>query len=52
MSYEFQSVEALIDGVKGTTGFFSSLISRKSGLVLIFSSFADLTIRAQAEQSR
>jgi hypothetical protein len=36
MSYEFQSVEALIDGVKGTTGFFSSLISRKSGLVLIF----------------
>jgi hypothetical protein len=36
MSYEFQSVEALVDGVKGTTGFLSSLISRKSGLVLVF----------------
>lgn len=36
MSSEFQSVEALIDGVKGTTGFISSLFSRKSGLVFLF----------------
>ena len=36
MSYEFQSVEDLIDGVKGTTGLLSSLISRKSGLVFLF----------------
>jgi hypothetical protein len=36
MSTEFQSVEALIDGIKGTTGFFSSLFSRKSGLVFAF----------------
>ena len=36
MSYEFQSVEALVDGVKGTTGFLSSLISKKSGLVILF----------------
>jgi hypothetical protein len=32
MSTEFQSVEALVDGIKGTTGFLSSLFSRKSGL--------------------
>jgi hypothetical protein len=36
MSYEFQSVEALINGVKGTTGLLSSLFSRKSGLVVLF----------------
>jgi hypothetical protein len=36
MSYEFQSVEALINGVKGTTGFLSSLLSRKSSLVFLF----------------
>ena len=36
MSSEFQSVEALVDGVKGTTGFLSSLISKKSGLVILF----------------
>jgi hypothetical protein len=36
MSYEYQSIEALIDGVKGTTGFLSSLFSRKSGLVFLF----------------
>ena len=36
MSYEFQSVEDLIDGVNGTTGLLSSLISRKSGLVFLF----------------
>lgn len=36
MSYEIQSVDNLIDGVKGTTGFLSGLISRKSGLIFIF----------------
>ena len=36
MSTEFQSVENLIDGIKGTTGFLSSLVSRKSGLVFAF----------------
>ena len=35
MSYEFQSVEALIDGVKGTTGFLSAILSRKSGLFFL-----------------
>jgi len=32
---EYYSVEALIDGVKGTTGFLSSLVSRKFGLVFL-----------------
>jgi hypothetical protein len=36
MSYAFQSVEALVNGVKGTTGFLSGLVSRKSGLVFVF----------------
>ena len=36
MSYEFQSVEALVDGVKGTAGFLSSLFSRKPGMVFLF----------------
>jgi hypothetical protein len=36
MLNEYPSVEALVDGVKGTTGFLSSLISRKSGLVFLF----------------
>jgi hypothetical protein len=36
MSYEFQSVETLVDGVKGTTGFLSGLLSRKTGLVFLF----------------
>ena len=36
MLNEYQSVNALIDEIKGTTGFFSSLISRKSGLVFLF----------------
>jgi hypothetical protein len=36
MLNEYQSVDALIDGVKGTTSFLSSLISRKSGLVVMF----------------
>lgn len=33
---EYTSVEVLIDGVKGTTGFLSSFISRKLGLVIMF----------------
>lgn len=36
MSTEFETVEALIDGIKGTTGFFSNLFSHKSGLVFAF----------------
>lgn len=36
MLYEHQPVEALIDGVKGTTGFLSSLFSRKAGLIFTF----------------
>jgi hypothetical protein len=36
MSQELQSVEALIDGVKGTTGFFSNLFSKKYGLTFVF----------------
>ena len=36
MSYSYQSVDALIDGVKGTTGFLSGLLSRKSGLAFLF----------------
>lgn len=35
MLNEYQSVDALIDGVKGTTSFLSRLISRKSGLVFM-----------------
>lgn len=33
MLNEYPSVDALVDGVKGTTGFLSNLISRKSGLI-------------------
>lgn len=36
MLNEYQSVDALIDGVKGTTGFLSGLLSRKTGLVVSF----------------
>jgi hypothetical protein len=32
----YQSVNTLVDGIKGTTDFLSSLFSRKSGLVLLF----------------
>jgi len=32
---EYQSVNTLIDGIKGTSAFLSSLISRKSGLVFL-----------------
>lgn len=36
MLHDYQSVDALIEEVKGTTNFLSSLISRKSSLVLLF----------------
>ena len=36
MSTELQSIEVLIDGIKGTTGFLSSLFSHKSGLAFAF----------------
>ena len=32
---EFQSVDDLTAGIKGTTGFLSGLISEKSGLILL-----------------
>ena len=35
MSYEYQSVETLIEGIKGTTGFFSGPIIRKSGMAVL-----------------
>jgi hypothetical protein len=36
MQNEYPSVDVLVDGIKGTTGFLSGLISRKSGLVFMF----------------
>jgi hypothetical protein len=36
MLNEYQPVEALIDKIKGTTGVLSSLLSRISGLVILF----------------
>jgi hypothetical protein len=36
MSNEYQSVEALIDEIKRTTGVLSSFLSRVSGLVILF----------------
>ena len=36
MLYDYQSVGVLIEEVKGTAGFLSGLISRKSSLVLLF----------------
>jgi hypothetical protein len=36
MMNDFQSIDALVSGVQGTTGFLSRLISRKSGLVFLF----------------
>ena len=36
MVNEYQSVDALINKIKGTTGFLSSLLSRKFGLVFLF----------------
>ncbi len=35
MLNNYQSIDALVDGVIGTTGLLSRLISRKSGLVLL-----------------
>jgi hypothetical protein len=35
MLNDYQSVDALIEEVKGTTSFLSSLIPRKSSLVLL-----------------
>ena len=37
--HDYESVNALIEEVKGTTSFLSSLISRKSSLVLLFIAF-------------
>ena len=42
MSHDYQSVDALIEEVKGTTGFLSSLVSRKSSLVFLFIVFGVL----------
>ena len=36
MLNEYQPVEALIDKIKETTGVLSSLLSRISGLVILF----------------
>lgn len=36
MLNEYQSVDGLVSGIKGTTSFLSSLISRKFGLVFLF----------------
>lgn len=32
---EYKSVDSMIEEVKGTTGFLSGLISRKSGLLFL-----------------
>jgi hypothetical protein len=37
---DYQSIDALVSGVKGTTGFLSRLISRKSGIAFLFIVFA------------
>ena len=36
MLNEYKPVEALIDEIKGTTGVLSGLLSRISGLVILF----------------
>jgi hypothetical protein len=36
MLNEYQSIEALVDKIKGTTGVLSGLLSRISGLVILF----------------
>ena len=33
---EYQTVDGLIEGIEGTTGFLSSLLSPKFGLVFVF----------------
>jgi hypothetical protein len=40
MINEYQSIEGLIDKVKGTTGFLASLFSLKLGSVFLFVVFA------------
>jgi hypothetical protein len=40
MSNEYQSVEALVNDIKGTTGFLLSLFSQKSGMVFLFIVFS------------
>ena len=36
MLNEYQSVDGLISGIKGTTNIISGLFSRKSGLIFLF----------------
>ena len=36
MANVYQSVDILIDEIKGTTDFLAGLLSRKSGLVFLF----------------
>jgi hypothetical protein len=38
--YDYQSIDALVSGVKGTTSFLSRLISRKTGFTFLFIIFA------------
>lgn len=38
--YDYRSIDALVSGVKDTTGFLSRLISRKSGFAFLFIVFA------------
>jgi hypothetical protein len=38
--YDYQSIDTLVSGMKGTTGFLSRLISRKSGFAFLFIVFA------------
>lgn len=40
MLNEDQSIAALIEGIKGTTGFLSGFFSRKSGLIFLFIVFS------------
>jgi len=35
MLNEYPSVDALVSGVVGTTGFLSSLVSRKTGMIVM-----------------
>jgi hypothetical protein len=36
MLNEFGAIDNLINGIKGTTGFLSGLVTRKYGLVFLF----------------
>lgn len=42
---EYQSVDTLVAGIVGTTGFLSSLFSRKSGLIVLFIVFGVIVTR-------